>query len=1122
MFRYALTIFLSAFLLFQVQPLISKFILPWFGGTPAVWTTAMLFFQVLLLGGYTYAHLVATKLTPRRQAIVHLSVLGATVIVHLAMLAAAVLVVPIIPGEHWKPSSEGSPTWQILLLLAVCVGLPYFVLATTSPLMQAWFSRTAPGRSPYRLYSLSNVGSLLALLSFPFVFEPWLPLRAQGWLWSAAFALVAALAGYCALRMWNLAPLAGAAPAAAAVGPGDAAPAEPEAPPGWGRRLMWLVLPACGSVMFLAVTNQMCLDVAVVPFFWVLPLCLYLLSFIICFDNARWYSRPVFWAWLAGGVLVLLWLMRRGVEAEVNIRELLTSLGLGDLLEKGGEPAVIWTQIIGYSAALFGCCMVCHGELVRLKPSPKHLTSFYLMVSAGGALGGVFVSLVATRLFKTYLEFHIGLWATCALAIAAFWIDKKPHRRWPVPWYAVLGVAAYFLVAALVVMFAPFEWLTLGGKKPLTTVEILGIWALVGLVGAGVAMINPRRWWWLGAALCFLLFGALLYFVPSKVAPESFDAIDLLKVGVWVACGLVVAAAWIERKPHRLWRTPWVALVGAAVYLAVAAAMLVYAPVPFPWLKVGGEPVSARALLSLWALLGLFIAGGWAFLERLGPRLLWWLAGACYFLLHAATFALHPVQAVPKDSLGLHAGLWVVCGLAMVAVWLDKKPPGEWPARWSRAAGAVVYHLAFGAVALLLGSLFPLKIGGQPVSAAGILRTWAWVGLLVAGLWVLAELRGRWRGWWLGAAACFLLLDAVVAAELFGSASWLKRPAAAVEPGHLLAVWFGCGLVALAIWQRAWVWALSLPLFLSALVYVGVDLGEQAAESLGSYLSLSRNFYGVLKVGEYNKSDETRHQYVLSHGRINHGAQLRSPEGRTQPITYFGERSGIGLALLHHPRKPQGLRVGVLGLGTGTIAAYGQKGDVHRFYEINPRVIELSGRSGVDAGCTEPMFTYLTDSAADCRCILGDGRLSLERQESQQFDVLAMDAFSSDAVPVHLLTAEAFDIYRRHIKPDGIIAVNVTNRFVDLRPVVRAQAKRLGENWRCVLFTGRSGSGSDCVSASDMFYCAWMLVTTNEDFLGHPSVAPDIIEEADGGDEGREQRPILWTDDYSNLFRILK
>jgi len=846
--RYALTIFLSAFLLFQVQPLISKVILPWFGGTPAVWTTAMLFFQVLLLGGYAYAHIVATKVPIRRQ-----------VTVHLVVLAIAALLLPILPGERWKPTNDGAPTWQILLLLSACVGMPYFVLASTSPLMQAWFSRTHPGRSPYRLYALSNVGSLLALLTFPFVFEPRFTLHSMGMAWSVAFGVAALLAAYCAMQMRRVEPAADEARPASDAADDDR--------PTLLRRLLWLVLPACGSTMFLAVTNQMCLDVAVVPFFWVLPLSLYLLTFVICFDNERWYFRPVFWVLMAGGVWTILWLMHKGVDADMTIRQMLAFVGLGAWAEGLGDPAVVWTQILGYSMGLFACCMVCHGELVRLKPSPRHLTGFYLLVSAGGALGGVFVSLLAPRVFDTYLELHIGLWATCALAMAAFWMDKKPHRRWPVPWAAALGVAVYFLLAAAVLVFAPFEWLTLGGNKPLAAPELLSLWALAGTLLTGACVFvgrgGPARWGWLGAAAWFLVLAAALHLAPISSSPA--------------------------------------------------------------------RPESQGA--------------------------------------------------------------------------------------------------------------------------------------------------------------------------------WLRAP-------HVLGLWLVGGALVLAVWQRAWLWTLCLPAFVAALAVLGLDLGGLASDAMGSAISMSRNFYGVLKVGKYHEGDPNREQLILSHGRINHGAQLTSEEGRRRPITYFGENSGIGLALLHGACDPEkGMRVGVLGLGTGTIAAYGRKGDFYRFYEINPRVIELSGRKGVD--CADPTFTYLTDSEADCACVLGDGRLSLERQPSQQFDLLAMDAFSSDAVPVHLLTREAFDIYRRHIKKDGIIAVNVTNRFVDLEPVVRAQAERLG--MPCVLIRGSSDY------YRDIYYCTWMLVTSNRSFLLHPDVLEHTTRDDAANGEGAEKRPaILWTDDYSNLFRILK
>ena len=267
MLPFALTIFTGAFLLFQVQPLIGKFILPWFGGSPGVWTTCMLFFQVLLLGGYAYAHALSRHCRPRTQ-----------VVVHLTLLLAALLTLPISPDDAWKPTGAGNPTWHILALLAATLGLPYLVLAATGPLMQEWFRRTAPDASPWRLYALSNVGSLLALVSYPFFVETSFSRQAQAVGWSWGLVLYAAGCAACAWRVFQLRPDPVAASTAAV----------PEAPrPGAGVRLLWLALPACASVLLLAVTNKMCQDVAVIPFLWVVPLGLYLLTFIISFDGPR-------------------------------------------------------------------------------------------------------------------------------------------------------------------------------------------------------------------------------------------------------------------------------------------------------------------------------------------------------------------------------------------------------------------------------------------------------------------------------------------------------------------------------------------------------------------------------------------------------------------------------------------------------------------------------------------------------------------------------------------------------------------------------------------------------------------------------------------------------------------
>lgn len=373
---FALTILVSAFLLFQVQPLISKFILPWFGGSPAVWTTCMLFFQLTLFAGYAYAHLLTRFFSHRWQGIIHLTLLVAAVAMALPTVA---------PSVAWKPLDPSHPTGRILLLLAATVGLPYFVLSTTGPLVQAWFARTWPGRSPYRLYSLSNAGSLAALLTFPFLFEPAFASHTQAGMWTAAFGVFAILCGWCALWIYRL-PQTREVSAASASQNGKAHVAAPSA----GRRLLWILLPACASLMLLATTNYVCQDVAVIPFLWVVPLSLYLLTFIICFDHPRWY-RPMLMGGIALGLLIL------------------SSGAADDLIRVFEIPRTYVLELALYFSTMFFACLVCHGQLVRLRPEPAHLTEYYMLISAGGALGGVFVSLIAPHIFRTHFEWTLSL-----------------------------------------------------------------------------------------------------------------------------------------------------------------------------------------------------------------------------------------------------------------------------------------------------------------------------------------------------------------------------------------------------------------------------------------------------------------------------------------------------------------------------------------------------------------------------------------------------------------------------------------------------------------------------------------------------------------------------------------
>jgi hypothetical protein len=678
MLFYSLTIFLSAFLLFEVQPVIAKMILPWFGGSSAVWSTCMLFFQIVLLMGYMYAHLL-NRLAPRRQAITHISV-----------LAASLATLPIIPNISWK-TQAGPPSLTILALLSVTVGLPYFLLSSTSPLLQAWYARTHTGGMPYRLFALSNFASMLALLTYPFVVEPSLPSKTQGLAWSAGFVCFAAI---CALTAWRTA----SQNTIAAVQPADAEAGD--GPPGWTDRLLWLGLAACASVLLLAVTTHLTQDVAAIPFLWIVPLAVYLLSFILCFEMPRIYHRAVFVPALIASLYFMayrLWPRHEYMPAR---------------------------QVIALLAAsLFVACMVCHGELARLKPHPRYLTSFYVIISMGGAVGGLFVGLVAPNLFHAYYEFPIGLMLTAVVVAIAF------------------------------------------------------------------------------------------------------------------------------------------------------------------------------------------------------TRLLW-----------SARFG------------------W----------------------KW--------------------GGVIPMS-------------------LLVAG---------------------FLYFNGLIMHQM-------------------------------------------------------VD----------GYRVAMRNFYGQLRVsddGDPNQ-DETAARRLI-HGVINHGQQFLREPHRHEPVTYFCPGSGVGRGMLSQEGKPR--RIGILGLGCGTLAAYGRAGDTLRIYEINPQVLEIARSE----------FSYIRDTAAKVEFALGDGRLLLDAEPSQQFDMLVMDAFSGDSVPVHLITKEAFATYFRHLKPDGMLAVNISNAYLDLEPVMERAANAFGKV--ALVYHYSPDDETFCFGSS------WTLIVDQKTADAHPDLLRDVKIL-------KQERPFrMWTDDFSNMFSILK
>jgi hypothetical protein len=396
MLLYALTIFLGAFLLFQVQPVIAKIILPWFGGAAAVWSACMLFFQVVLLLGYLYAHFVVGRLRPKAQAVLHIT-----------LLCLSALLLHIMPSPAWKPTGNMDPVFRIVGLLTASVGLPYFLLAATGPLLQAWYARSFQVAFPYRLFAVSNLGCLLALLSYPVLEEPYVATGNQARIWSLVYLGFCLLCGACA---W----ISHREPRVKAAAAAPETAREADSPPSWASYMLWTALAACSSTLLLAVTNYITGDVAPVPFLWILPLSIYLVSFILTFEREGWY-RP-------------------------NLYVGLLALALGGMcygLAKFGGGTGLMYVIPLFAGDFFLCCMFCHGELARSRPHARYLTGYYLTISLGGALGGVFVGGLAPRIFRDYLELPIGIFFCALLGLVVF---RKLNRYLYSGW-AVLTVA---------------------------------------------------------------------------------------------------------------------------------------------------------------------------------------------------------------------------------------------------------------------------------------------------------------------------------------------------------------------------------------------------------------------------------------------------------------------------------------------------------------------------------------------------------------------------------------------------------------------------------------------------------------------------------------------------------
>ncbi|QDT08976.1 fused MFS/spermidine synthase [Planctomycetes bacterium K23_9] len=406
---FAATTLIGAFLVFQVQPIISKCVLPWFGGTPAVWTTCMLFFQVLLFAGYLYAHVLRTFFRPAVQGVLHLLLLG-----------SAALLLPIEPSNAWKPIGDESPTLYLLWMLGIHVGLPYFVLSSTGPLVQAWLSYRDNSDRVYRLYALSNAGSLVALLSYPFLVEPVLSVTNQSIVWSLLFCAFVLVQGTVAIGLLRV-----ASKSKDEIKSDDDASALQRSP-SWLDRGTWVALPALASVMLLVVTNHVCQDVAVIPFLWVLPLSLYLVSFIVCFDSPQWYKPK----WIAAATLITL--------AMIQTKDLLPS------------SVQLIAEASCYMLMLLGVCLLCHGEVARVKPRSELLTQYYALLSAGGAIGGLIVAVFCPMFLSSFAELPFTLSLVTALTFLLFFVCQgwsETRYDW--------SAARRLSIAAVILMIAP-------------------------------------------------------------------------------------------------------------------------------------------------------------------------------------------------------------------------------------------------------------------------------------------------------------------------------------------------------------------------------------------------------------------------------------------------------------------------------------------------------------------------------------------------------------------------------------------------------------------------------------------------------------------------------------------
>src|SRR5215813_309745 len=401
---FTAAITLSAALLFMVQPMFTKMVLPRFGGAPSVWSVAIVYFQTALLAGYAYAHVLTRYAGPR-----------ASVVIHLAVMLAALFALPLSIPTGWDRPPEAAQALWLMGLFTASIGLPFFALAANSPLLQAWFARTdhPAAKDPYFLYAASNVGSFLALVSYPIVIEPFVRLGDQAWSWSIGFGFLIALLAACGALRWRAADEDARAGGAA------------DAPPTWKDAGFWVARAAVPAGLLVAVTAHISTDVAAVPLLWVLPLALYLLTFVIVFAR-----RPIVPHWLVVTVQPAFVI---ALVAVIIFDPVKTIVGL----------------LAVHLSVFFVNALMCHAELARTRPGPRHLTAFYLCISAGGLIGGIAAGLIAPHVFDWVAEYPI-LIALAVLCRPGLALPDDRRRR-----YLLFGGLAAAVLVLIVCALYP-------------------------------------------------------------------------------------------------------------------------------------------------------------------------------------------------------------------------------------------------------------------------------------------------------------------------------------------------------------------------------------------------------------------------------------------------------------------------------------------------------------------------------------------------------------------------------------------------------------------------------------------------------------------------------------------